>query len=96
MPSTNIIKVLLALFIATVAYSGSGTTSRTTLVHAKEKNQAGSVRVYRFDNLDVEGKVKTPQLMYFLKRIRSRFRSFRLPKQQFTKRIIESADESFL
>jgi hypothetical protein len=58
--------------------------------------KAGSVRVYRFDNLDVEGKVKAPQLMYFLKRIRSNFRSFRLPKQHFVKKIVDSKTEEFL
>ncbi len=61
-----------------------------------EKKQAGTVRVYRFDNLDVEGRVKAPQLMYFLKRIRTRFRSFRLPRQDFTKKIIETRDADFL
>ncbi len=61
-----------------------------------QKNSAGNVKVYRFDNLDVEGKVKAPQLMYFLKRIRSKFRSFRLPKQNFTKEIIEMKDSDLL
>ena len=65
-------------------------------VLAGEKKKAGSVRVYRFDNLDIEGRVKTPHLMYFLKRIRNKFRSFRLPKQNFKKKIIESKDEDFL
>ena len=60
------------------------------------KGEAGSVRVYRFDNLDVEGRVKAPQLMYFLKRIRSKFRSFRLPRQNFSKKIIESQEADFL
>ncbi len=62
----------------------------------KKKMQAGTVRVYRFDNLDLEGKVKAPQLMYFLKRIRTRFRSFRLPRQDFSKKIIEDKDADFL
>ena len=63
---------------------------------ARTSPGAGSVRVYRFDNLDVEGKVKAPQLMYFLKRIRSRFRSFRLPPESFSKRILETRDANFL
>ncbi len=60
------------------------------------KGEAGSVRVYRFDNLDVEGRVKAPQLMYFLKRIRSKFRSFRLPRQHFSRKIIDSREADFL
>jgi hypothetical protein len=63
---------------------------------AKDKKKAGAVRVYRFDNLDIEGHVKTPHLMYFLKRIKNKFRSFRLPKQNFSKKIIESKDGDFL
>ena len=62
----------------------------------KKKKEAGSVRVYRFDNLDIEGHVKTPHLMYFLKRIKNKFRSFRLPKQHFKKKVIESKDADFL
>ena len=63
---------------------------------AQDKKQAGSVRVYRFDNLDIEGHIKTPHLMYFLKRIKNKFRSFRLPKQNLTKRVIQSKNADFL
>ncbi|HUU02889.1 MAG TPA: hypothetical protein VM425_15755 [Myxococcota bacterium] len=63
---------------------------------APKKKKAGSVRVYRFDNLDIEGHVKTPHLMYFLKRIRNKFRSFRLPAQHFEKKIIKSRKADFL
>ncbi len=63
---------------------------------AKDKKKAGAARVYRFDNLDIEGHVKTPHLMYFLKRIKNKFRSFRLPKQNFSKKILESQDADFL
>jgi hypothetical protein len=61
-----------------------------------KKEEAGSTRVYRFDNLDIDGHVKTPQLMYFLKRIKNKFRAFRIPKQNFKKRIIKSKDAEFL
>jgi hypothetical protein len=68
------------------------------LAHAdNQKGQkAGSVRVYRFDNLDIEGHVKTPHLMYFLKRIKNKFRAFRLPRQNFSRRILQSGDSDFL
>ena len=62
---------------------------------ASEKN-SGDVKVYRFENLDVEGKVKSPQLMYFLKRVRTRFQSFRLPKQNFNQKTMETKDADFL
>lgn len=62
----------------------------------EKKSKAGSVRVYRFDNLDIEGHVKTPHLMYFLKRIRNKFRTFRLPKQDFTDKVLQSKEADFL
>ena len=62
----------------------------------KSGSKAGSVRVYRFDNLDIEGNVKNPHLMYFLKRIRNKFRSFRLPEPKFTKDVIETKSADFL
>ncbi len=65
-------------------------------ISAKEKKKAGSVRVYRFDNLDIEGRLKTPHLMYFLKRIKNKFRSFRLPKQNFKQKVIDSKNADFL
>ena len=61
-----------------------------------DQNKAGAVRVYRFDNLDIEGHVKTPHLMYFLKRIRNKFRTFRLPRQNFTRKVLRSKDAKFL
>ena len=63
---------------------------------APKNKKAGSVRVYRFDNLDIEGHVKAPHLMYFLKRIRNKFRSFRLPAQHFERKIIKSRKADFL
>jgi len=63
---------------------------------AKDQKKAGSVRVYRFDNLDIEGRLKTPHLMYFLKRIKNKFRSFRLPRQNFKKKVIDSKNADFL
>ena len=82
-------KLILILAAFSLALSPAG--------HAKDKKkEAGSVRVYRFDNLDIEGRLKTPHLMYFLKRIKNKFRSFRLPKQNFKKKVIDSKNADFL
>ena len=61
-----------------------------------ERKEAGAARVYRFDNLDIEGHVKTPQLMVFFKRVKNRFKSFRLPKQQFSQKTLADRDADFL
>lgn len=63
---------------------------------AEKKKAAGSVRVYRFDDLDIEGHVKTPQIMVFFKRIKKRFQSFRLPRQHFSRRVIKNKNAPFL
>ena len=81
-------RLLLILAALTLALS--------PISSAKDKKKAGSVRVYRFDNLDIEGRLKTPHLMYFLKRIKNKFRSFRLPRQNFKKKVIDSKNADFL
>ncbi|NMB75072.1 MAG: hypothetical protein GYA21_08070 [Myxococcales bacterium] len=58
--------------------------------------KAGAVRVYRFDNLDIEGHIKNPHLMYFLKRVKNSFRTFRLPEQKFTQDVIRTRNADFL
>ena len=85
-------KRLIAIILATCLPLCMG----TELLAKDKKPKAGSVRVYRFDNLDIEGHVKTPHLMYFLKRIKNKFRSFRLPKQNFSTKIIKSKTADFL
>ncbi len=76
--------LLLLLFLALPAWAG------------EPKKEAGAARVYRFDNLDIEVHVKTPQLMVFFKRIKNRFKSFRLPKQNFCQKTIADRDAEFL
>lgn len=83
-------KKLLVLILVAVFAAASPAAA------GPKKKKAGSVRVYRFDNLDIEGHVKAPHLMYFLKRIRNKFRSFRLPAQHFEKKIIQSRKADFL
>lgn len=68
----------------------------TSLAVASDKKPAGAVRVYRFDNLDIRGKLKTPALMYFLRRIRNKFRSSKIETPDFTQKTIESKNADFL
>jgi hypothetical protein len=88
---TRISKKVILLLLALV-----GLFFLPPSVQSEERSKAGSVRVYRFDNLDIDGHVKTPHLMYFLKRIRNRFRAFRLPDQSFIKKTIETKNADFL
>jgi len=42
-----------------------------------------SVKVMRFSGLDVEGRLKSPQLLYFVNRVRAEFDRPRLPHRSF-------------
>lgn len=54
------------------------------------------VKVYSFTGLDVEGKLKTPQLLYFLNRIKAEFDTSTLDKRSFMKELESSADDKAL
>lgn len=43
----------------------------------------GKVKVFRFSGLDVAGRLKSPQLLYFLNRLRAEFDRPRLPHRSF-------------
>jgi hypothetical protein len=54
------------------------------------------VKVYTFGGLDVEGKLKTPQLLYFLNRIKAEFDTSAPGKRSFMKDLERSADDKSL
>lgn len=41
------------------------------------------VKVFRFGELDISGRLKSPQLLYFLNRVRAEFERPRLPHRSF-------------
>jgi hypothetical protein len=50
------------------------------------------VKVMEFSGLDIEGQLKTPQMLYFLKRLRAEFGRPRLPHRSFMPELQRSAD----
>lgn len=98
-PRTHAVRIVWFVFIV-VCLSGNrfarSTDPLAPPTPPNEDTKPGSVRVYRFDNLDIEGKVKTPQLLYFLKRIRNKFRSFRLPDPSLNEKTLETKNADFL
>ncbi|RME24160.1 MAG: hypothetical protein D6806_10045 [Deltaproteobacteria bacterium] len=64
--------------------------------NAEKTRKAGAVKVYRFDDLDIEGHVKTPQIMVFFKRVRNRFRAHRLKQQKFSPLVLKNRNAKFL
>ena len=54
------------------------------------------VKVYQFTGLDVEGKLKTPQLLYFLNRVKAEFDTSTPDKRSFMPELERSANDKSL
>ncbi len=54
-------------------------TART----AERTEGASKVKVYRFGEIDISGRLRSPQLLYFMNRARSEFRRTKLPHRSF-------------
>ena len=54
------------------------------------------VKVFRFSGLDISGRLKSPQLLYFLNRLRAEFDRPKLPHRSFVPELVRSADEDEL
>jgi hypothetical protein len=58
------------------------------------KTLDGGTRVYKFSELDIEGRLKSPQLVYFLRRVRAEFAAGDLGHRPFMGEMSESRKES--
>jgi hypothetical protein len=58
--------------------------------------RAGKPRVYTFGGLDLEGKLKTPQLLYFRGRMRQELDASSLQRRSFLKELEKTADDQGL
>jgi hypothetical protein len=58
--------------------------------------KAPRAKVYTFSGLDVEGKLKTPQLLYFLNRVRLELDTTGRERRSFLKELEESSDDKGL
>jgi hypothetical protein len=76
-----------------------GTSPRTAadaeVASAAEIRTEGDtqVKVMEFRGLDIEGQLKTPQMLYFLNRMRAEFGRPRLPHRSFMPELEHSAQE---
>ena len=53
----------------------------------------GGTRVFRFGELEVEGRLKNPQIVYFLRRVRAEFRAGDLGHRSFMGELSETRKE---
>ena len=54
----------------------------------------GGTHVFKFTELDIEGRLKTPQLVYFLRRVRAEFAAGDLGHRSFFREMSETRKES--
>lgn len=65
----------------------------TTLAPKPTPSGAPKTKSYTFGGLDIDGKLKTPQLLYFLNRMKSEFDSTVPDKRSFIPELKQSANE---
>jgi hypothetical protein len=58
------------------------------------KTLDGGSQVFRFKELDIEGQLKSPQLVYFLRRVRAEFAASDLGHRSFMREMSETRKES--
>ncbi|MEM9190166.1 MAG: hypothetical protein AAGF12_13360 [Myxococcota bacterium] len=56
----------------------------------------GKVKVFKFSGLDISGRLKSPQLLYFLNRLRAEFDRPRLPHRSFMPELVRSSKSKAL
>ncbi|HEY3819425.1 MAG TPA: hypothetical protein VGL81_19785 [Polyangiaceae bacterium] len=54
----------------------------------------GGTHVFKFSELDIEGRLKSPQLVYFLRRVRAEFSAGELGHRTFMREMSETRKES--
>ena len=75
---------------AEAAGAGGGEVATTT------GGKPAKTKVYTFGAMDVEGKLKTPQLLYFLNRVKLELEMSAPDRRSFMKELEKSADDSNL
>ena len=58
------------------------------------KRLDGGTQVFKFSELDIEGRLKSPQLIYFLRRVRAEFSAGDLGHRTFMREMSETRKES--
>ena len=78
---------------AAVSDKAEKTTDKAEAGEARAAGRkAPKDKVYTFTGLDVEGKLKTPQLLYFLNRVKLELDTSAPEKRSFMKELEKSAD----
>jgi hypothetical protein len=74
------------------AVPGGGGATDAGVVESKTLD--GGTHVFKFTELDIEGRLKSPQLVYFLRRVRAEFAAGDLGHRSFMREMSETRKES--
>jgi hypothetical protein len=78
------------------AARGGDDDSTTTTPAKTADGKTIKTKTYTFGAMDVEGKLKTPQLLYFLNRVKLELDMSAPDKRSFMKELVKSADDKSL
>jgi hypothetical protein len=81
-----------AVLSTSPAPAGASTSGDAGVIEAKTLD--GGTRVFTFSELDIEGRLKSPQLVYFLRRVRAEFAAGDLGHRTFLREMSETRKES--
>jgi hypothetical protein len=62
--------------------------------YVEARTTDGGTHVFKFTELDIEGRLKSPQLVYFLRRVRAEFAAGDLGHRSFMREMSETRKES--
>ena len=69
-------------------------TSTGDAGYVEARTTDGGTHVFKFSELDIEGRLKSPQLVYFLRRVRAEFAAGDLGHRSFMREMSETRKES--
>ena len=78
------------------ASDDEGGSATTTTAGKTADGKVIKTKTYTFGAMDVEGKLKTPQLLYFLNRVKLELDMSAPDKRSFMKELVKSADDKSL
>lgn len=73
--------------------SSDASTSKDAVAVVEQKPADGGAQVFRFSEVEVEGRLKSPQLVYFLRRVRAEFAATDLGHRSFSRELGETRNE---
>ena len=73
--------------------AGAGKDAGTGGGVVESKTLDGGTRVFRFGEVEVEGRLKSPQIVYFLRRVRAEFAAGDLGHRSFVRELSETRNE---